>query len=1000
MNKKFYGTLLLGTLLLGSTIVSCKDYDDDIDNLQNQITQLATKADMQSEVSKLQSAVATAQAAAENKAAAAEQAAKDAAAKAQAAADAAAKAQGTADAAATVEALNKVAAEAAAAAQAAADAKTAAEAKAAELEAQLAELQALAATLVSTKDFEAAKKELNDKYAELAAKIGETTGTTGLTGLQVLSEEIKVGYGIWAGVHKGAATAEWDGPKKDEVAKLAKGDYVSAFGAKNIQIAVNPTDVDVTNTEFAVVNQYGEIAPIAFGTPEVLTRANAAGTYKVKIASAALTSDVVKEFGENFETGTSSTLVAGKIASTLKKNFVTVSKNENGSYGTFGATVKFDQISGSVEVDATDSEKVYDSYITGLKNVSKHDSLVWDLKYDGMTLTYNAEAAKKFANTDHTFTVKVKQINLNGYIHETDATVTFKAKEVATDKVEVEGNVTARTHDVQLREKHPTTDAYMQVETITKAKILEALNIQAGTEAAIHFDHVNTNWTATAGKAFFYTADNDTMCLQTVVEKAEILEDDNSKFTGVKIRFKKDYPVDNFKHNTAGDFLTNGETLYIPVVLTGTDDEDLGDPTEYTYTVNVPVKFEMPATTDLFAWKDVAKTFRNSDGTAKTVARISTLATSTNATIDDEVAYAAVAPNYTLVEDSETDVESITPAVTVELDYQNMQSYKKVKAVLDKLEIGDNVPVNTSSITLPPVFSSTIKTALFADAAKVDKDNLEKAYKILVDLYKQKVVIPLYNLSGTDTRFVWHEKSRGWKTTFDPAKKKSDVETKYKSDGYKVLYNTENYSFKVKGMHISVLGRNIGIGDVTVNNVATGNAAADFTATLSSNKYINDNNAPVMKFFDANIGVADASKMKGSYSIIDNKFDLPLKLNGSTVATSSTTDEEFTIVKVIHVDADGIENNVTTKFSISGSGVNDKILLTTYKSVADNPATPSPTDESEYAWGLKIKPVKIADAKAGDKLVFVIKPTLERPYDGEKDAYAGKTVAFEFVIAE
>ena len=37
MNKKFYGTLLLGTLLLGSTIVSCKDYDDDIDNLQSQV---------------------------------------------------------------------------------------------------------------------------------------------------------------------------------------------------------------------------------------------------------------------------------------------------------------------------------------------------------------------------------------------------------------------------------------------------------------------------------------------------------------------------------------------------------------------------------------------------------------------------------------------------------------------------------------------------------------------------------------------------------------------------------------------------------------------------------------------------------------------------------------------------------------------------------------------------------------------------------------------------
>ena len=257
MNKKFYGTLLLGTLLLGSTIVSCKDYDDDIDNLQNQITQLATKADMQSEVSKLQSAVATAQAAAENKAAAAEQAAKDAAAKAQAAADAAAKAQGTADAAATVEALNKVAADAAAAAKAAEDAKAAAEAKAAELEAQLAELQALAATLVSTTDFEAAKKELNDKYAELAAKIGETTGVTGMTGINLVGDKkIAAGYGVWAGVRDNMQAAEWDGPKAETINAIEKGTKLAAWGTENITFSVNPTDFDASKIEaFAIVNQ-------------------------------------------------------------------------------------------------------------------------------------------------------------------------------------------------------------------------------------------------------------------------------------------------------------------------------------------------------------------------------------------------------------------------------------------------------------------------------------------------------------------------------------------------------------------------------------------------------------------------------------------------------------------------------------------------------------------------------------------------------------------------
>lgn len=46
------------------TFVSCKDYDDDIDNLQEQIDKLATKEDMQSQLSQMQSAVEAAKTAA------------------------------------------------------------------------------------------------------------------------------------------------------------------------------------------------------------------------------------------------------------------------------------------------------------------------------------------------------------------------------------------------------------------------------------------------------------------------------------------------------------------------------------------------------------------------------------------------------------------------------------------------------------------------------------------------------------------------------------------------------------------------------------------------------------------------------------------------------------------------------------------------------------------------------------------------------------------------
>ena len=52
MNKKLFGTLLMGSLLMGGTFVSCQDYDDEIDDLQGQITANASSIkDLQALVS-------------------------------------------------------------------------------------------------------------------------------------------------------------------------------------------------------------------------------------------------------------------------------------------------------------------------------------------------------------------------------------------------------------------------------------------------------------------------------------------------------------------------------------------------------------------------------------------------------------------------------------------------------------------------------------------------------------------------------------------------------------------------------------------------------------------------------------------------------------------------------------------------------------------------------------------------------------------------------------
>ena len=920
MNKKFYGTLLLGTLLLGSTIVSCKDYDDDIDNLQNQITQLATKADMQSEVSKLQSAVATAQAAAENKATAAEQAAKDAAAKAQAAADAAAKAQGTADAAATVEALEKVAAEAAAAAKAAEEAKVAAEAKAEELASQLAELQALAATLVSTEDFEAAKKELNDKYAELAAKIGETTGTTGMTGLQVLTDEIKVGYGIWDGVHAGAKAAEWDGPKKDEAAKLAKGDYVSAFGANAIEIAVNPTDVDVTNTEFAVVNKYGEIAPIAFGAPEVLTRANAAGTYTVKVASAALTSDVVKEFGENFVAGTYSSLVAGKIASTLTQDFVAVTKNLNSSASAFGATVKYDEISGVVEVTANEPEKVYDSYITGLKGVAEHDSLLWGLKYDGMTLTYNADAAKKFA--EKTFNVVVKQINLNGYIHETVAAVKFEAKNTTTE-IEMEAvDAKLHTHKVQLNATSPTTGEDLQFIVLTKDEIIKALDLKKGTEDYIHFGH-STYTTATVGKSFAYSAENDK------VEFAKAAASATVKDGNITLKFGAGYPVADFTLDKV-DYVTAGATMYIPVTFDALDNTDLEGNVKTTYTINVPVKFEMPSIKDMYEWDDDLLDGTNANYIATDF--------KVKAAYAGKIAYYGQKTVKTVYKSDNVTVDYYTPNLTAVLDVDNVASYKALVKKIDDLVLG-----TTAGGEIITAFTTGDVLNIFAGGS-ITMDVKNTAKKTLKNLYMNKV----YTTSSSDK--CYYDTEKNWR--MGGAYNGTDEIVMVAAAGI-----TDEYSYTIKGLKAELLtldNRVVALDDVKVTMNAV--AAPTIAMTLTNNKLYVDPSAPYLQLSNAALAQdGTAVSFNGSFSIKD-KYGYDLIITGVTTAT------------INEVEPDGTPNTLT-----NGTEIN----IATLNYVIDSEATPVATAD-----GLQIYAGTGISATATKIVVEIAGTELKRIYDG------------------
>ena len=196
MNKRFLSTLLFGALFIASTsvFVSCKDYDDDISNLQKQIDKAALKSELTALQTQLTNASTNAETAMKNlEEKLAKQAAEQDATNAdlqkqieavKAAADAAAK-----DLAAKIEAAAKAAADAQNAADDAAEAakaaKEAAEQAVAEAVAKLNEQNALLAKQLEQlgnqmKEYVTAT-ELSKQIQELKDQIAHIDGAAEVT---------------------------------------------------------------------------------------------------------------------------------------------------------------------------------------------------------------------------------------------------------------------------------------------------------------------------------------------------------------------------------------------------------------------------------------------------------------------------------------------------------------------------------------------------------------------------------------------------------------------------------------------------------------------------------------------------------------------------------------------------------------------------------------------------------------------------------------------------
>ena len=219
MNKKFLSAILFGALMVSSTgtFVSCKDYDDDIDNLQEQINKLATKEDMTSQIATLQAALD----AAKTEAAAAKASAEQAVAKANSAESTATEAEK-------------------AAAQAALDAAKAEAIKAAQDE--VAKVKAELEAAIDSK-FEAEKEALAKTISELTETV---TKLTGLTTDMITSIDLQTAEGFTTQLdlnyYQIADNKTWGGKTSYTFGKDMEGSFTVSAG----EIFANPASLLVS----------------------------------------------------------------------------------------------------------------------------------------------------------------------------------------------------------------------------------------------------------------------------------------------------------------------------------------------------------------------------------------------------------------------------------------------------------------------------------------------------------------------------------------------------------------------------------------------------------------------------------------------------------------------------------------------------------------------------------------------------------------------------------
>ena len=423
----------------------------------------------------------------------------------------------------------------------------------------------------------------------------------GLGQIVVLNSNLNINYSTFNGVHKSGKTAEWGGSK----ALPEMGEYMLTANSNAYYVQVIPADYDISKLNFKLVNTKGDVAPITLGTPvpcsDAVERAvSESGVYAIPFELNEMTDQTLDEYVKNIRNKALS-LVATETVRSTYTNALSILKASNG-FGNFNPMVSVaveDLGTPVVIAPSYNAQNVYDTYLR-MDAGSKADSVKYGIKFDGMTISYNKDIKK---GTSMTFVVN--ELNAKAMINPNPSKVTVVFGEAATTPAK-EFLFEEQTHNAVAvyTDKTTSKEVNKQYLDVDFAEFFKTITPQEGDRIVwnkdVRYSRMELVWTPVdkdgnlMDEVNVANSLNDDAQLLSDAGKAEGM----AKFTTLRIPFKENYP---------GIQLGNG-TLVAKVHFYNSDAE--------TETVAIiPFVINNPTAAEIASWYSWNKTNNFVNGT-------------------------------------------------------------------------------------------------------------------------------------------------------------------------------------------------------------------------------------------------------------------------------------------------------------------------------------------------------------------------------------------------